>query len=147
MYVYIYIYIYIYTFSPAPGPWLLSPIPWSSLCPPLRPFASPLARPVPVLLVSLPPPPRLLSLSSPAVPPSLVQSLFSLCLLFLPVFSLCPPLPLCFPLARSVPVLLVFGYGFGLVWFFGFPEYFYKTNKSFEKTKNTKENQRKPNKH
>ena len=42
--------------------------------------------------------------------------------LFLPVFSLSPPLPLCFPLARSVPVLLVFGYGFGLVWFclFGF---------------------------
>ena len=89
----------------------------------------------------------LLSLTSPAVPPSLVQSLFSLCLLFLPVFSLCPPLPLCFPLARSVPVLLVFGYGFGLVWFLGFPEGFYKTKKSLEKTKNTKENPRKPNKH
>ena len=38
------------------------------------------------------------------------------------------------------------GYVFFVFVFFGFPEGFYKTNKSFEKTKNTKENQRKPKK-
>ena len=39
------------------------------------------------------------------------------------------------------------GYGFVFFSFFGFPEGFYKTKKSFDKIKYTKENQRKPKKH
>ena len=38
---------------------------------------------------------------------------------------------------------LTLGCVFFVLLFFGFPEGFYKTNKSLEKTKNTKENQRK----